>query len=119
MSAEQIGALCSYHRIAWAGTCVAVASQGQQARRVGDGGSTSRMSDVACECSQAEEVLRRIRSEYVEMPGLRLTVAQAQRIFGLDRATCESVLEALVEAKFLRRARDGAFVRVDGDTPVG
>ena len=65
------------------------------------------------------DVLLRIRSEHVEMPGLRLFVAQAQRIFGLDRATCESVLDALVEAKFLRRARDGAFVRVDGDTPVG
>jgi hypothetical protein len=74
---------------------------------------------VARECSPVEDVLRRIRSEYVEMPGLRLTVAQAGRIFGLDRLTCESVLEVLVEANFLRRARDGAFVRVDGDTPVG
>ncbi|MGE3841882.1 MAG: hypothetical protein AB7I50_09870 [Vicinamibacterales bacterium] len=70
------------------------------------------------ECSQVEDVLRRIRSEYVEMPGLRLTVAQAQRIFGLDRATCEAVLEALVEAKFLRRVADSTFVRLDGDTPV-
>ena len=64
-----------------------------------------------------EDVLQRVRSEYVEMPGLRLTVAQARRIFGLDRATCESVLEALVETKFLRRARDGTFVRADRDTP--
>ena len=74
---------------------------------------------VARECSPVEDVLRRIRSEYVEMPGLRLTVAQAQRIFGLDRATCESVLEALVEERFLRRARGGTFVRVARDTPAG
>ena len=74
---------------------------------------------MARECSPVEDVLRRIRGEYVEMPGLRLTVAQAQRIFGLDRATCESVLEALAEERFLRRARDGTFVRVARDTPAG
>jgi hypothetical protein len=60
-----------------------------------------------------EEVLRRVQGEYIEMPGLRLTPAQAQRLWGMDRAACDALLGALVEAKFLFRTRDGAFVRSD------
>jgi hypothetical protein len=63
--------------------------------------------------SAIDDVLRRVRGEYIEMPGLRLTSAQAQRLWGLDRAACESLLGALVDAKFLLRTRDGAFVRSD------
>ena len=33
------------------------------------------------------ELLRRIRAEYLEMPGLRLTASQAQCLFGLDSET--------------------------------
>jgi hypothetical protein len=58
-----------------------------------------------------DEVLRRVRGEFIEMPGLRLTTAQAQRLWGLDRAACDALLDALVDAKFLFRTRDGAFVR--------
>jgi hypothetical protein len=58
-----------------------------------------------------DDVLRRVRGEYIEMPGLRLTTAQAQRLWGLDRASCDALLGALVDAKFLARTRDGAFVR--------
>ena len=61
--------------------------------------------------SQSDDVLRRVRGEYIEMPGLRLTTAQAQRLWGLDRAACDALLAALVDAKFLSRTRDGAFVR--------
>ena len=62
---------------------------------------------------QPLEVLQRVQGEYIEMPGLRLTIAQAQRLWGLDRAVCDALLGALVEAKFLFRTRDGAFVRAD------
>ena len=58
-----------------------------------------------------ENICRRIRGEYIEMPGLRLTVTQAQRLWGLDRTACETVLGALVDVEFLIRNRDGAFVR--------
>jgi hypothetical protein len=60
-----------------------------------------------------DDVLRRVQGEYIEMPGLRLTTAQAQRLWGLDRAVCDALLGALVDAKFLFRTRDGAFVRSD------
>ena len=58
-----------------------------------------------------DDALRRVQGEYIEMPGLRLTTAQAQRLWGLDRAACDALLGALVDAKFLARTRDGAFVR--------
>jgi hypothetical protein len=65
-----------------------------------------------------DEVLQRIQGEYVEMPGLRLTAAQAQRLWGLDRDVCDALLGALVDAKFLSQTRDGAFVRMDGALPT-
>ena len=58
-----------------------------------------------------EDILRRIQGEYIEMPGHRLTAAQAQRLWGLNRAVCDAVLGALVDAKFLIRNRHGAYVR--------
>jgi hypothetical protein len=61
-----------------------------------------------------EDVLQRIQGEYVEMPGLRLTPALAQRLWGLDRATCDELLKALVKEKFLSQTRDGSFIRTDG-----
>jgi hypothetical protein len=60
-----------------------------------------------------EDVLKRVQGEFVEMPGLCLTAAQAQRLWGLDRELCERLLEALVETKFLAQRRDGTFSRVD------
>ncbi|MBI4477031.1 MAG: hypothetical protein HY654_07645 [Acidobacteria bacterium] len=65
-----------------------------------------------------EQLLQRIQGEFREMPGLRLTPAQAQRLWGLDRARCDDVLGALVDAKFLARTHDGAFVRFDASSPL-
>jgi hypothetical protein len=63
-----------------------------------------------------QEVVRRIRGEFLEMPGLRLTRQQARRLWRLDETACDTVLGALVDARFLARTRDGAFVRQDGST---
>lgn len=57
-----------------------------------------------------DDLAVRIRGEYAEMPGLRLTVPQACRLWQLDRPTCEGALEALVRDGFLLRTDDGAFV---------
>ncbi len=65
-----------------------------------------------------DEVLQRIQGEYLEMPGLRLTPAQAQRLWGLERDVCDALLGALVDANFLTQTRDGAYVRVDGAHPA-
>ena len=65
-----------------------------------------------------DQVLQRIQGEFTEMPGLRLTPAQAQRLWGLEREVCDALLGALVDAKFLALTRDGAFIRVDGARPA-
>ena len=58
-----------------------------------------------------EDTLHRIRSEFLEMPGLKLTVPQALRLWGVDQPTCEAVIEKLTQANFLMRTRDGAIIR--------
>jgi hypothetical protein len=58
-----------------------------------------------------QEVVRRIRGEFLEMPGLRLTPQQACRLWRLDETACDAVLGALVDARFLAKTRDGAFVK--------
>lgn len=67
---------------------------------------------------RADDVLQRIQRELVEMPGLRLTAPQAQRLWGLDREVCNALLGALVGAKFLLQTRDGAFMRLEGARPT-
>ena len=57
------------------------------------------------------ELLRRIESEYAEMPGMCVTAAQAQRLWGLDSITCSFVLTTLVERGVLRRTRRGTYVK--------
>jgi hypothetical protein len=59
-----------------------------------------------------EEVFQRIRGEYVEMPGLRVTLPQAQRLWGLDAALCRLALDALVQSGFLRRTESGLYLRL-------
>ncbi len=61
----------------------------------------------------APDIQKRIKGEYLEMPGLILSVAQAQRLWGLDQSSCESYLASLVRARFLRRTADGRYVRAD------
>jgi hypothetical protein len=65
-----------------------------------------------------EDVLRRVQGEFLEMPGLRLTEAQARRLWGLDATSCDALLGALVDAQFLFRTRDGAFMRFEQATPI-
>src|SRR5262249_55425831 len=49
-----------------------------------------------------EALARRVRAEFLEMPGLRLTLPQAARLWGMDLAACEAVIARLVRAAFLR-----------------
>ena len=65
-----------------------------------------------------DDVLQRIQGEFLEMPGLRLTAPQAQRLWGLEREVCNALLGALVDTKFLLQTRDGAFIRNEGARPT-
>jgi len=47
-------------------------------------------------------LLHRVHGEYMEMPGLRLTLAQACRLWNADPTASLDVLNRLVEEQFLR-----------------
>jgi hypothetical protein len=55
-------------------------------------------------------LLRRIRSEFHEMPGLCLTVRQAARLWNVDVMTSEQALRLLVTENSLHRSADGQYV---------
>ena len=44
------------------------------------------------------------------MPGLCLTIEQAQRLWSLEPRTCEALLNSLIDSRFLRRTDRGLFV---------
>jgi predicted transcriptional regulator of viral defense system len=60
--------------------------------------------------------IERIDGEYREMPGLRLTVAQAARLWGLQAPQCRALLGALVERGRLVETPDGRYGVVGGLT---
>ena len=62
-----------------------------------------------------DDLLMRVMSEFDAMPSLRLTLAQAMRLWGLDRPMCEAVLHTLVEAEFLERDCRGQFLKTQPD----
>lgn len=65
-----------------------------------------------------DDVLRRVRGEFLEMPGLRLTEVQARRLWNLDAESCHALLKQLVDSRFLFRTRDGAFMRLENTQPL-
>ena len=67
---------------------------------------------IAAETTVADWI-HLIRAEYLEIPGLHLTRQQVQRLWGLDDVTCDALLEALIDGRFLRRTRTGAYIRAD------
>ncbi len=58
-----------------------------------------------------EDVIDRLRSEYLEMPGLRLKSAQVQRLCGIEGTICQLVLDSLVKNQFLTVDSDGVYAR--------
>jgi len=61
--------------------------------------------------AQPAAMLQRVREQYRDMPGLKLTEPQATRLFGVAPPVCAAMLRALVIENFLSRAGDGLFVR--------
>ena len=53
-----------------------------------------------------------VAGEFREMPGLRLTLPQAARLWGLEPRACAAILDALVERGALGQAHDGRYCRL-------
>ena len=58
------------------------------------------------------KLVQRIREEFEEAPGLRLTTTEAARFWGLDCATCERLLTELLLIGFLRKGPDQRYYHV-------
>jgi hypothetical protein len=76
------------------------------------------MSERNCSLEQVEKLsegfdvaLRRAQAEFMEMPGLQLTEAQAARLWAFDSVLCSAVLSELVASQFLVRTRRNLFAR--------
>jgi hypothetical protein len=64
-----------------------------------------------------QDIVERVRSEYLEMPGMRLTPQQLQRLCGIGPSLCDAVLESMVAARFLTARPDGTYVRASDGLP--
>lgn len=58
-----------------------------------------------------QDVLHGLRAEFVQMPGLRLSAEQVQRVCKLERTVCNVMLQSLVDEKFLYMRSDGAYAQ--------
>jgi hypothetical protein len=67
------------------------------------------MTAASSEDLATHQLALRVRGEFIEMPGLRLNLRQAQRLWGLESSYCEAILNSLVAVGFLTRTRDQAF----------
>ena len=64
-----------------------------------------------------EDIVERVRAEFLEMPGLRLSAEQIRRLCGLDGTVCQIVLDQLLDTNFLRRTSDGQYIRTADGRP--
>ena len=70
---------------------------------------------ITRECPAAPQASRlspRIRAEYLDLPGLNLTLLQASRLWGAEPWLCRDALEILVAAGFLVKVED-RYLRAD------
>ena len=72
---------------------------------------------IACD-AERDCLLTVIKGEFKEMPGLQLTKAQAQRLWGLEAEICEALLGELEESHFLRVTELGRYRLAESDLDV-
>jgi hypothetical protein len=75
------------------------------------GGSRNRRTFMVVSEAARADWLRRIRAEYIELPGMKLTESQVKRLWGLDTGTCRTLLDELVRSGFLKQTRTHRYVR--------
>ncbi len=67
---------------------------------------------MTASCTDIGSLVLRIENRFLDTPGLALTLPTAQRRFGIDKTTCQAVLDTLVDARVLTLTRGGStFVR--------
>jgi len=64
------------------------------------------------------DAVQRLKGVFLEVPTTQMSLIDASRLAGLERNTTRLILEALEEARFLRRASNGLFMRRSTDAPT-
>ena len=64
-----------------------------------------------------DALVRRVESEFKEMPGLSLTLQQAVRLFSLPQGPCQRILSVLVKDGAMSLRKDGRYVRRSTSNP--
>lgn len=64
-----------------------------------------------------EQLLHRVRAEFNELRGLKLTLAQARRLFALREDVCQRVLNTLMREGLLHVGAGGLYARSDLSRP--
>ena len=67
--------------------------------------------DTEARAQVMRDLTRRIQKEYAEMPGLTITLGQAQRLLAIDETTCTGRFRTLMKCGVLRRTSEGQYVR--------
>lgn len=68
-------------------------------------------ADVMTQSEAIRTLIEQVKAEYAEMPGLSVTLPQAQRLWAVDRPTCEEAFSHLIARRVLRMTTKGRFVR--------
>ena len=69
------------------------------------------LPEIEAESEAIRRLTRRVQAEYSEMPGLSVTMPQAQRLLGIDRQTCAVVMRTLINRGFLKRTQKDTYIR--------
>jgi hypothetical protein len=64
-------------------------------------------------------IVDRVRADFVEMPGLELTLPQAVRLWNVGADDCRLVLDALADAGFLKWTHRRTVIRTGQAPSVG
>lgn len=64
------------------------------------------------------DAVQRLKGVFLDTPTTQMSLIDASRLAGLERNTTRLILEALEDARFLRRASNGLFMRRNFDTPT-
>ena len=78
----------------------------------GSSSGTAAHKPIESQSEAVQELTRRIQAEYAEMPGLSVTLAQAERLLANDQQTCAAAFKALIRRGVLRRTAQGQYATV-------
>jgi hypothetical protein len=68
-------------------------------------------ADITTPSGSVRALMEQVQAEYAEMPGLCVTLSQAQRLWAADQQTCEEVFRRLIGSGVLRMTSKGRFLR--------